>query len=68
MTVIFEMKSEGCKEVLYVQDDGTLALVNVIDAPAEIAGEYGSVLSAEDAAKYFPEYADRIAAALEGRR
>jgi hypothetical protein len=60
--VIFERTGDGWSEELYLQHDGTFALVIV----TEDAGTIGSVLSADQALEYFPEYADRIAA--EGKR
>ena len=52
-----------------LQDDGSLALVTTIDNPPPgIPAASASLLSADEAIAYFPEYADRITAALEGRR
>jgi hypothetical protein len=53
MTVIFETAGEE----LYVQDDGSLALVT---------GDVASVMSAEEAIEHFPEYTEAITAALAG--
>lgn len=59
--VIFENNDDfGNKdEELYVQEDGSLALVYYTPEP------HASVLTAAEAKDYFPEYADRIAAAME---
>jgi hypothetical protein len=63
--VIFETRGEeDSKDELYLQDDGTFALVcsNRYNPPC------ACVLTAEEALEHFPEYADRIAAAIDVAR
>jgi hypothetical protein len=64
-TVIFKTNGEDSKEELYVQDDGSFALVcTIYNPPPGIPTVSASLMSADDALAYFPEYADRITAAF----